>query len=161
MHDQLFGQADAREINLEPFLCNLASAISTAAPEHRTIARIRPATVPADMAVPLGLLVNELVTNAYKYAYPEGEGGEVRITGEALDEGRYRLEVSDSGRGLPEGFDVTRSSGPSLGMRVITTLSKQLEGELTAGSAEPGARFRLVFPLKAPSSPESPPGTEG
>ena len=110
------------------------------------------------MAVPLGLLVNELVTNAYKHAYAEGEGGEIRITGEALDDGRYRLEVSDSGRGLPENFDVNRSSGSSLGMRVITSLSRQLEGELLAGSAEPGARFTLVFPLRAPSSVQSPPG---
>ena len=158
MHDQLFRQADAREIDLEPFLGNLASAISAAGPEHETIARIEPATVSADMAVPLGLLVNELVTNAYKHAYAEGEGGEIRITGEALDDGRYRLEVSDSGRGLPENFDVNRSSGSSLGMRVITSLSRQLEGELLAGSAEPGARFTLVFPLRAPSSVQSPPG---
>ena len=158
VHDQLFRQADAREIDLEPFLGNLASAISAAGPEHETIARIEPATVSADMAVPLGLLVNELVTNAYKHAYAEGEGGEIRITGEALDDGRYRLEVSDSGRGLPENFDVNRSSGSSLGMRVITSLSRQLEGELLAGSAEPGARFTLVFPLRAPSSVQSPPG---
>jgi PAS domain S-box-containing protein len=157
VHDQLFREADAREVDLEPFLCNLASAISTAGPKHETIARIAHAMVSADMAVPIGLLVNELVTNAYKYAYPSGEEGEVRIIGERLGDSRYRLEVRDCGCGLPEGFDVDRPSTSSLGMRVITSLSRQLRGELKASSAEPGARFTLVFPLEAPSSLETRP----
>ena len=146
VHDQLFRQADAREIDLEPFLCNLASAVSVAGPNHQTVARIERATVSADRAVPIGLLVNELVTNAYKYAYAIDEEGEVRITGERLDDGRYRLEVSDSGIGLPNGFDIA-SPGDSLGMKVITTLTKQLGGQLQVGSAEPGARFTIIFPI--------------
>lgn len=97
VHGQLFRQAGAREVDLEPFLCNLISAISVAGPNHETVARIEPATVPADMAVPIGLLINELVTNAYKYAYAPGREGEVRITGTRLPDDRYRLEVSDSG----------------------------------------------------------------
>jgi len=149
VHDQLFRQADAREIDLKPFLSNLASAIATAAPEHETVADIEPASVSADIAVPIGLLVNELVTNAYKYAYPEGEPGEVRISGAHVADGRYRIEVSDRGRGLPKDFDLHRQ-GSSLGMRVITTLSKQLGGELTYASTEPGACFSLRFPLREP-----------
>jgi PAS domain S-box-containing protein len=147
VHDQLFRQADARQIELEPYLRNLASAISSAGPRHETTARIDPASVSAEMAVPIGLLVNELVTNAYKHAYPSGEEGEVRITGKRLDDGRYRLEVSDSGRGLPGDLDISRPSTSSLGMRVITSLSRQIGGELTASSAEPGAQFSIVFPL--------------
>jgi PAS domain S-box-containing protein len=148
VHDQLFRQADATQVDLKPFLCNLASAISSAAPDHETIATIDPATVSADMAVPLGLLVNELVTNAYKYAYPPGTNGEVRILGESVRGDRYRLEVADSGRGLPANFDLNRSSSSSLGMRVITSLSRQLGGKLSIGSGEPGARFTLDFPIK-------------
>jgi two-component sensor histidine kinase len=98
------------------------------------------------VAVPVGLLVNELVTNAYKYAYPTGGEGEVRIRGPRQGEERYSIEVADSGQGLPPEFDMNRA-GASLGMRVISTLAKQLDGELTVGSAGPGARFVVYFPL--------------
>ncbi|WP_331931789.1 sensor histidine kinase [Phenylobacterium sp.] len=147
VHDQLFRQATTREIDLKPFLSNLAVAIATSAPEHETVIDVEPAIVPADIAVPIGLFVNELITNAYKYAYPEGDEGEVRITGERTDEEHYRLAVSDLGVGLPKGFDLARAY-ESLGMRIITTLAKQLGGELTADSTEPGARFALVFPVR-------------
>jgi len=151
VHDQLFRQADAREIDLEPFLASLAAAIAASAPDRETIVEVQPATVSADVAVPIGLLVNELVTNAYKYAYREGEAGAVRITGERTGNGGYRLAVADSGVGLPSGFDLAHP-GESLGMKVITSLAKQLGGELTVGSAEPGARFAIVFPL-GPAAP--------
>ena len=147
VHDQLFRQADAREIELEPFLSNLAAAVAMSAPEHRTSVDVEPLTVSADAAIPIGLLVNELITNAYKYAYPEGEGGEVRISGERLDEGRYRLQVTDDGVGLPDGFDLAHR-GDSLGLKVITSLAKQLGAGLTAESTEPGARFTLLLPAR-------------
>ena len=152
VHDQLFRETDAREIDLAPFLSNLAAAIKASAREHETIVEVEPTKVSADVAVPIGLLVNELVTNAYKYAYPEGEGGEVRIRGVRREGGRYVLEVSDAGVGLPKDFDLTRP-GESLGMKVITSLSKQLDGEMKAEAAEPGTRFSIEFPIGARSPP--------
>lgn len=146
VHDQLWRGVDARHVDLGPFLCDLSAAIAAGAPRHATVCRAEPAVADADLAGPLGLLVNELLTNAYKYAYPEGAEGEVRLLGAPLPDGRYRLEVADSGVGLPAGFDLAKS-GDSLGMKVITALAAQLGGELTAGSADPGARFTLVFPL--------------
>lgn len=147
VHDQLWRGAGTREIDLQSFLTDLCEAIASTAPQHATVVVAEPAMVSADLAVPLGLLVNELLTNAYKYAYPEGEGGEVRLSGALQPDGRYRLEVSDRGRGLPADFEL---AGPhrSLGLRVITSVAAQLGGEVTSGSADPGARFTLVFPLK-------------
>jgi PAS domain S-box-containing protein len=145
VHDQLWRQADAREVDLKPFLTNLATALAEGAPRHRTIVDVDETLVSADMAVPIGLLVNELVTNAYKYAYPAGSQGVVHVLGRATD-GHYRLEVSDRGKGLPPGFDI-RQSGGSLGMRVISTLARQLRASIEAASSEPGARFVLSFPV--------------
>ncbi|MBC6980736.1 sensor histidine kinase [Caulobacter sp. 17J80-11] len=155
VHDQLWRGAGMREIDLSAFLTDLCAAVAGTAPQHATRVDAEPAVVSADLAVPLGLLVNELLTNAYKYAYPEGEGGEVQVRGASAPGGRYRLEVTDRGRGLPADFNLA-GSRESLGMRVVTSLAAQLGGELTAGSAEPGARFTLEFPLgaAAPSSPE-------
>lgn len=146
VHDQLWRQADAREIDLAPFLSSLGAALAPSAPQHATIVEVEPAVVSADVAVPIGLLVNELVTNAYKYAYAGDEQGEVRITGTHAADGTYQLEVSDAGRGLPDGFALA-GSRTSLGMRVVSNLARQLRGELTAGASGPGARFILTFPL--------------
>ena len=148
VHDQLWRQADAREVDLGPFVQNLAEAIATTAPRHNTVVDVEPAVVSADLALPIGLLLNELLTNAYKYAYPECHEGDVRVEGARTEDGRYRLSVADFGRGLPAGFDITESRG-SLGMRVMTGLSAQLHGDLDVASTNPGARFTLTFPLNA------------
>lgn len=147
VHDQLSLQENARQVDLGPFIRNLAGAIATSAPRHTTAVEAESASVSADLAVPIGLLLNELLTNAYKYAYPEDVGGEVRVKGTLTGEDRYRLEVADFGRGLPAGFDLTKARG-SLGTRVITSLATQLDGELAADSTQPGARFILTFPLR-------------
>ena len=67
---------------------------------------------------------------------------------------RYRLEVADTGVGLPLGFDLSKAR-ESLGMKVLTSLAAQLEGELTARPAEPGALFTLSFPLESGRKPEA------
>lgn len=148
VHDMLWRGAETGEIDLKPFLSNLCSAIGASAPRHRTVCSIEPALVSADCAGPLGLLLNELLTNAYKHAYPEGKEGEVRVRGSRQSNRRYRLEVADSGIGLPHDFEFA-DPRESLGMKVITSLAAQLGGELTATSAEPGAVFVLSFPLES------------
>jgi PAS domain S-box-containing protein len=147
VHDQLWRQPDARQVDLAPFIENLATAIATSSPRHRTIAHAEPALVSADLAVPIGMLLNELLTNAYKYAYAEGAEGEVRVRGAHAPDSRYCLEVADFGQGLPAGFDIA-AARHSLGMRVITSLCAQMDGELAVSSGA-GARFTLTFPLKA------------
>lgn len=154
VHDHLWRQSDAQEIDLAPFLSDLAAGLATAAPQHRTLVDMEAAIVSADAAVPIGLLINELVTNAYKHAYAPGEEGDVRISGKRVADGRYQLEVVDTGRGVPDGFDIGRSRA-SLGMRVVTNLAAQLGGTVTVSSADPGARFTVVFPIKERSASTS------
>ena len=149
VHDQLCRQADARDIELAPFLSNRPAPPAPAAPQHATLVDVEPAIVSADAAVSIGLLVNELVTNAYKHAYDADTVGEVRIAGHRTSDGCYEIEVADSGRGLPKDFELRKASRASLGMRVITSLTAQLGGSLQVSSARPGTRFRVEFPIKA------------
>jgi len=95
-------------------------------------------------AVPLGLIANELVTNAFKRAFPENRGGTVSIRLERK-EGSLLFEVSDDGIGLPAGFDPEESRG--FGMVLVLLLAKQLGATLSFAS-EPGAgsSFRLSLP---------------
>jgi two-component system, sensor histidine kinase PdtaS len=79
-------------------------------------------------SVPLGLILNEAITNAIKYAYPEGERGTVSISLQPADAGRIELRIADNGRGMPSNFDWKNSS--SLGLQLINLLTQQLKGEL-------------------------------
>lgn len=93
-----------------------------------------PMMLSADHAIPLGLLINELVTNAIKYAYPAG-GGEIKVSAREIAE-HLQVQVSDEGIGLPDGFDLDRPSA-SLGFKVVTGMVRQLDGHLTFSSNDP------------------------
>jgi two-component sensor histidine kinase len=100
--------------------------------------------IAADHAVPLGLLINELVTNAVKYAYPEGSG-DIEVSAREID-GHLHVEVCDHGTGLPEGFDIDQPRA-SLGFKVVTGMVKQLQGHLTLSKDRTGTCFVLDLPI--------------
>lgn len=154
VHDQLWQQGDRDrdetpgEIDLAAFLQTLTANLQSGAPRHRLVCTVAPLRIGADQAIPIGLLVNELVTNAIKYAYPEAgspAGGEIRVHTARTAEG-LTLDVADDGIGLPEDFDVARASR-SLGMRVVLNLSRQLGATLTTPRGGRGAHFHLAVPL--------------
>ncbi len=100
-------------------------------------------TLGVDRAIPCGLIVNELVSNALKYAFPEDRTGLIRISAKSSD-GIYKLRVSDNGKGIPPGLDYRHTQ--SLGMQLVNTLTDQLEGaiELETGS-DTGTMFTITF----------------
>ncbi|MCK4910786.1 MAG: PAS domain-containing protein [Thermodesulfovibrionales bacterium] len=95
-----------------------------------------------DTIIPLGLIINELVSNALKYAFPNETEGELRISLKRKGEGNYELIIKDTGAGLPEGFDLNKTK--SLGLLIVKSLVNQLQGTLEA-SSKGGAEFRMVF----------------
>ncbi|HEV7368862.1 sensor histidine kinase [Arenibaculum sp.] len=111
-----------------------------------------------DAALSVGLVVNELVTNALKHAYPATgsvTGGPVRVL--LRDEGGgLTLRIADAGTGLPPGFDVHAEG--NLGMRIVRMLVDALGGKLRAESLEPGTAFEIVLPHEAAnhSAPAAP-----
>jgi two-component sensor histidine kinase len=103
------------------------------------------------LAVPLGLIVNEAMTNALKYALPGGEPGTVRLALHRQAPGTdCELTIADDGPGLPPGYDPSRSR--SLGMTLMHGLAEQLGGELRL-SGPPGVTLRLSFPDAQPGRP--------
>jgi two-component sensor histidine kinase len=102
--------------------------------------------LPLDVATPLGLIVNELVTNSLKHAFIGRDGGAVTIT-LTIIEGSYRLEVGDDGIGLPQSGEPYRQS---LGQRLVDRLVHQLGGALQTNSTPgKGTTRRVTFPLEA------------
>jgi two-component sensor histidine kinase len=143
VHDRLWRSHEVDTISLADFMSELVEQLRLTAPPGVTLTcHFAPASVPTDQAVPLGLLMNELVTNACKYAYPEG-GGEVQVSISKEEDRRLRLTVSDSGVGLPADFNAAVSS--SLGKKLVSSLAHQLGGKPQWQDAKPGTRFVLDF----------------
>jgi two-component sensor histidine kinase len=96
-----------------------------------------------DRAVTCGLLLNELLTNAFKYAFPDGGAGDIHI-GLRADAEHVTLCVRDTGIGIPEGVDVHTTE--SLGLQLVGLLTAQLQGRLTC-TRDGGTTVTIVFPL--------------
>jgi two-component sensor histidine kinase len=113
---------------------------------NRVILRSEIVAVDVDIetAIPLGLIVNELVTNAYKHAFPGGRRGSISVSLQAPDGGPLELAVVDDGIGMPADFDLGRTD--SLGLRLVRSLAEQLGASLV--SPAPGdraSRFAIRF----------------
>jgi two-component sensor histidine kinase len=90
------------------------------------------------------LLVNELLSNSLKYAFPGDQGGEITITIQATSEGQMVLVVSDTGAGFPADTDFRHTN--SLGMQLVCLLTEQLGGTIALDTAS-GTQWTLRFPL--------------
>ena len=95
-----------------------------------------------DKAIPCGLILNELITNALKHAFPDGRRGTVHVALTRTDGGKLRLSVEDDGVGIPPGFDFRQTQ--SLGMHLVCTLAEQLGAELEF-SRDSGTAIRFTF----------------
>lgn len=99
----------------------------------------------SDRAIPLALIVNELVTNAAKYAYPGQQNGEIWLRIEKRGDSHVIVSVEDKGVGLPANFDLSKSA--RLGTRLVNALTAQLHATLTLPKREKGAAFEFLIPL--------------
>jgi two-component sensor histidine kinase len=100
-------------------------------------------TLPIDTAVPCGLIINEMVTNVFKHAFPDGRPGRLSVTFSELASDRIELRVCDDGIGLPRTQPSDHPS--SFGMSLVTMLGEQLNASLEV-LPTPGTSFRLIFP---------------
>jgi two-component system, sensor histidine kinase PdtaS len=148
VHDHLWRGSRIGFVELSDFVGHLCKKLQSSAPEHSIQCHSDPITISADKAIPLGLVINELVTNAVKYAYVDGPGV-IRVDAREID-GHLLVEISDEGAGLPDGFDINEPR-QSLGFRVITGLIRQLAAELKISKNIPrGALFAIEFSLDQP-----------
>ncbi|MDE2430471.1 MAG: PAS domain S-box protein [Burkholderiales bacterium] len=102
--------------------------------------------LPINSAIPCGLLINELVTNSLKHAFLDGQAGEISVILALQDNGNILLTVADTGVGIDENLDINNIE--TLGLRLVTLLSQQLNGELTIQRQKP-TKFSLEFPFAA------------
>jgi PAS domain S-box-containing protein len=149
LHENLYRSSSLARISLPQYvesLCvQLWRSVGPAAPIELD-RQVDAVSLSLDQAVPCGLIVNELVSNALKHAFPDGRSGRVRVRAQARTEGEISLIVADDGVGLPPGRDPRCAE--TLGLQLVFMLVAQLQGEVDI-AREGGTEFRIVFPTKA------------
>jgi two-component sensor histidine kinase len=141
-HDQLSMKADASDVKFADYLRALCANIDPHREQVTIVVEATETTLPLDRAVPAGLIVNELVSNAFKYAFEAGMIGVIRVLFTVAPErGEASLVVEDNGKGMGP----PREGG--LGLRLVDALAGQLSGRVWQDSIEKGTQVRVTFPL--------------
>jgi PAS domain S-box-containing protein len=157
LHETLYRSGNFAAVDLSGYLKQLSThlfrAHNTEPGRVRLELDLAPIPVEIDQAIPCGLIVNELVTNSLKHAFPPPRGGEVRISLRRDEKGDVQLQVSDTGAGLPANFDPGRAS--TLGLQLVSDLARQLRGTLGISPSGAGAGFTLTFAAGPPSSADA------
>ena len=146
VHEGLYRTGDFGRIDVADYVSRLAGQLENSLGRSgsvRCTLGLEPIFLSIEKAVPLGLVLNELITNAIKHAYGPGVSGEVQVA-VRLKGGVMRVSVGDQGQGLPAGFTIEGTE--SLGMQLVANLTRQLRGEVRAENAG-GALFTLTFPV--------------
>ena len=143
---------DLSNIDFNDYVKSLANGLFTfygvSAANISLVIDIRDTTLGIDTAIPCGLVINELVSNSLKYAFPDGKHGKVLISlirnhGDTRHDNAYELIVSDDGIGIPEDFDISKAD--SLGLQLVTNLVEhQLQGNVQINRTS-GTEFQISF----------------
>ena len=146
VHEQLYNSRDLSFIDFSGYAGRLVSSLYQSYVEDTDRigmkVEVRDVELMIDQAIPCGLIINELVSNAIKYAFPGDRSGGISVRGHTDDEGWVFLTVADNGAGLPAGFDF--ATAETLGLQIVSMLTRQLRGSLDLGTG-PGASFTLRF----------------
>src|SRR5690606_10546518 len=158
IHQLLYQSKDLAGIELGAYLRALVDyLVSTYSGEaSRITTRVIAPEVRLDIdrSIPCGLIVNELVTNCFRHAFPEGRSGHIWVEVSVLERERLALEVRDDGVGIPIGVDA--ETAPTFGLQIARLLAHQLDGSLEIRRGG-GTAVRTVFPVTArrESSPDA------
>jgi PAS domain S-box-containing protein len=153
IHEQLYQSEDLGKVNLEKYILrligNLCTSFNSNSKPINLIVEAQPLSLNLETAIPCGLIINELITNAYKHAFPNGKSGEVKVQLFQWENQQLNLIVADNGIGIPATVDWQNPA--SLGLKLVQILAKQLKANLEF-DCQSGTILKLSFkqlPYKA------------
>ncbi|WP_246375498.1 sensor histidine kinase [Gluconacetobacter takamatsuzukensis] len=151
LHRYLYAEGELFSMNMEHFVTELCSQIMQAAGHAgggRLGLSVQAATLELkpDQAVPLALIITEIVSNAIKHAFADGRRGTISVVLERVEPRQARLDIADDGIGLAGGYRVPEEERSGIGMQLIRGFARQLSGSLKIVE-EDGTRYILLFPL--------------
>ncbi|HSE83281.1 MAG TPA: histidine kinase dimerization/phosphoacceptor domain -containing protein, partial [Thermodesulfobacteriota bacterium] len=146
VHEQLYRSYDITQINFHAYLNSLVKDLLLSYSARPDVIKvnldIQDILFDIDTAIPCGLLINELISNCLRHAFPQGQKGEIYIAIRRREGNRYRLTVQDNGVGFPPELDFQNIK--SLGLRLVMALTKQLQGDITLERSN-GTTFHIDF----------------
>lgn len=150
VHERLYMSKDFTTIDLGEYIRDLAQYLFQSYASNGSQISLRldakEMSMDIDRAIPCGLIINELVSNALKHAFPGQRHGEIVIRCNDDERGRITLVVADTGVGLPAGLDFRDI--PSMGLQLVDLLVKQLRGSMNIDSRQNGTEFLIQFPAR-------------
>jgi PAS domain S-box-containing protein len=148
VHEKLYQSTNLARIDFADYIRSLGELLfrsSAINPANVTLIVSGPETfLSIEVAVPCGLIVNELLSNALKHAFPEDRRGEIQVHLDEQPDNWTRVIVRDDGIGLPDEFDLNRTG--TLGLQLVHALAQQIDGRITIETTKPGVGFLLEFP---------------
>lgn len=144
IHQKLY-QNESGLIDFDEYIKQLIKELSSLYSSYKnvnTIVTSKDVMFDVDTAIPLGLIINEIITNSYKYAFQKNENNNLKISLSKEANEDYKLIIEDNGPGLSDNFDVKKAK--SLGLRLVNRLVKQLHGNLIQTNVN-GAKFEISF----------------
>ncbi|SOE01260.1 Two-component sensor histidine kinase, contains HisKA and HATPase domains [Caenispirillum bisanense] len=149
VHEQLYAADKAEHVSMRPFVLKLVEVLCDFHESETGRVdldfEVADMTLDPDVAVPLGMILNEFVVNSLKYAF-DGAGGCIRVA-VARQDGHVLLRVSDDGKGLPEGVGMA-TAGSGTGMTLIHGLARQIEAAPSWSSSPAGTSLTLAVPYR-------------
>lgn len=147
IHEKLYQSRDMAKIDFNEYIRDMVNGLFQSygvnADRIRLDINVENVFLGVDSAIPCGLIINELVTNCLKYAFPDGRKGEIKIILRSTDENEIDLIISDNGVGLPEDLDFRKTD--SWGLHLVTILAEnQLQGHIHLNRSG-GTEFQIVF----------------
>jgi two-component sensor histidine kinase len=146
IHEKLYQSESIAQINFKEYIEGIVSNIFESYGLKSNIKidnNVENIPIKIDYAIPCGLIINELVTNSLKYAFPDGRQGKIQISLKSNDNNMIQLSISDDGIGLPKDLDIRNTK--SLGLHLATALAEsQLYGEIIL-NRERGTEFKINF----------------
>jgi PAS domain S-box-containing protein len=146
VHDKLYKADNFSSINISDYVHDLINSIESSHNFDKERIQIKinvqPLSLNLDTMIPVGLIINELVTNSLKHAFPDGKKGCIEILFKKEDDASLLLCVIDDGIGIPDDIDIENIA--SLGLRLVQTLTTQINGELSIHNNN-GSRFCIAF----------------
>lgn len=145
IHEKLYQYENLSSINMQEYMKQLSDFLTQTYGRNKEIEVIiesEEINLDIDTAVPLGLITNELLSNALKYAFEDSQQGTIKISLNQVRKDSYLLIVSDTGKGLDKDLDIGKTS--SLGLRLVRTLTRQINGNLSI-SSDSGTTFSIAW----------------
>jgi len=145
IHEKLYKSKDLAHIDFREYLQSLVAGIAATYKRHDVdfVTDMEQVALTVNVGIPCGLIVNELISNSLKHAFPEGRRGTIKVGVNRKRDGDYVLSVEDNGVGFPPELDFRTT--PSLGLQLVNVLTGQIRGTIELVKAE-GSKFKITFP---------------